>query len=242
MNLIDLTVVYFAVGAPFAVYYFLQNRRADKSVAFWLKIFFAFVFWLPFAAMSLSRSQSLRSFFNLNFIRDFLASDSSDEIIRLQKRIENLLLAGDLKIPVFDYREIMERYVGLTLASDANANNEFESEIYRVAANENVRLASICLHRRNRNKLRRHQTEARLDFLQIVERLSGSVSDAKILHDASAELAKILKDETARESIEKMFAKKLQTEKPLSVEHTEKDLWKTQEHKPLRSETISTRL
>lgn len=242
MNLTDLTVIYFAVGAPFAVYYFLQNRRENKSASFRLKNFFVFIFWLPYAVMLLSRNQSLRNFFKTNFIKDFLASDSSDEILQLQKRIENLLLESDLNISAFDYREIMERYAGLTLASDVQTNNNFESEIYRVAENENVKLGSVCLQRRNRNKLLRHQTEARRDFLQIIKKLSDSISDAKILQDSSTEFVKILKDDAAQGSLEKMFAEKLQTGKLLSVEYTEKDLWKPQEHKPLRSETISTRL
>jgi len=241
MNLIDLLVVYFAIGAPFAVSYFLRNRRDDKSVSFWLKILLVFLLWLPFAATLLFRNKYFRNFFNLNFFRDILEKDSSQEISQIQKRIENLLIKSDLDISAFDYRETIERYTGLTLASEVKTAGDFESEIFRVAENTNIKLGSICLQRRNRIKLIQHQTEARRDFLHIIKQLFDSISDTRSLQEPAFELVKILKDDAAQKSLEKMFAEYLQTEKLSNVEYTEKDIWKPQEHKPLRSETISTR-
>lgn len=242
MNLIDFLVIYLAVGAPFAVSYFLRNRRrSEKSFAFWLKIFAVFVFWLPFAVFSLYNSKNFFRFFKPNYIKNLLTNDSSRELSQIQKQIENILLKSGLPVSTFDYRETVERYVGLTTACEVSVSNNFESEIFYIAKTDNSKLGSICLQRRNRIKLVRHQSGARLDFLRIVERILESSSDAKLLQEASFKLAKILKDETAQEELEKMFSQKLQTEKLSSVKPTENELWKPQEHKPLRTETISTR-
>lgn len=241
MNLTDLLVIYFTVGAPFAVYYFLRNRRDDKSVSFWLKNFLVFLFWLPFAPMFFLGNKHFQKIFTLNLLKDILVKDSSQEISQYQKQIENILLKSDLEISTFDYREIVERYTGLTLASQIEVGNS-EAEVFRIAENENIKLGSICLQRRNRNKLVRHQTEARRDFLQIIEQLTDSISDTESLQKATIGIVKILNDDATRKSLEKMFAEKMQIGNPESVKYSEKDLWKPQEQQPLRSETISTRL
>lgn len=241
MNLIDFLVVYLAVGAPFAVSYFLRNRRHEKSFAFWLKIFAVFVFWLPFAIFNLFNSKNFFRVFKPDFVKNFLADDSSRELSQIQKQIENILIKSDLPVSAFDYREIVERYVGLTTACEDNSTGNFESEIFDIAKNGNAKLGSICLQRRNRIKLVRHQIGARLDFLRIVRQIFESNSDTKLLEESSFELVKILKDDTAHKELEKMFSQTLQTEKLSSVKQTENELWKPQEHKPLRTETISTR-
>lgn len=241
MNLIDFLVIYLAVGAPFAVSYFLRNRRHEKSFAFRLKIFAVFVFWLPFAAFSLFNSKNFFRLFKPDFVKNFLTDDSSRELSRVQKQIENVLIKSDLPVSTFDYREIVERYVGLTTACENNSTGDFESEIFDIAKNGNSKLGSICLQRRNRIKLVRHQIGARLDFLRIVQHLFESNSDTQVLQESSFELVKILKDDMAQKELEKMFSQTLQTEKLSSVKQTENELWKPQEHKPLRTETISTR-
>lgn len=242
MNLIDLFIIYFAGGAPFAVYYFLQNRRGSKINLFRLKNFLVFLFWIPYAASLLMKNRNHRNFFKPNFLNAFFVKDSGEEkFLLLQKHIENLLLKTDLDISIFDFRETAERYIGLTRAAKIDANGDSEREIFRAAKNENDKLGAICLRRRNRNKLARHQIEARRDFLRIVEQLSDSISDTESLQHSAVEIVKILKDDEAQRSLKKLFNGNLQTGKLSSVEYSEKDLWKPQERKPLRPETISTR-
>ena len=239
MNLTDLFIIYFAGGAPFAVYYFLQNRHGKKTVSLRLKNLLVLLFWLPFAVFLLLKN---RRFPEFDFLRAaFNKNADGEKIYSFQKQIESVLLESGSDVSIFDFREIFERYAGLTIAAQNNANGESEKEIFRTAENENVELGAICLHRRNRNKLVRHQTEARRDFLQFVEQLSDSISDTELLQYSAIESAKILKDDAAQKSLEKMFAENLQTGKHLNVEYSEKDLWKPQERKPLRTETISTR-
>ncbi|MCY7377447.1 MAG: hypothetical protein LH472_15915 [Pyrinomonadaceae bacterium] len=243
MNLTDLFIIYFAVGAPLAVYYFLQNRSDGKIALFWLKNLLVFLFWMPFAVSLLLQRQNRRSLSNLNFFDPIFAKDSGEErISTLQKQIEIVLLKSNLDRSIFDLRETIERFVGLTLASEIDGKLYSEKEFLRAAGNSNEKLGAICLDRRNRNKLARHQTEARRDFLQFVEQLSDSISDTETLEHSTVEIVKILEDAAARRSLEKMFAENLQTGKLPSVKYSEKDLWKPQERQPLRIETISTRL
>lgn len=240
MNPTDFLIIYFACGAPFAVHYFLQNRDGGATVSFWLRNLLVFLFWMPFAALLLMQKRGRAGFFDLKTFSSFFYKDSDTEkLFAFQKRIENTLLESDLEVSIFDFRETIERYAGLTIA--AKSEGDSGREIFRVAKNNNVELGTICLQRRNRSKLARHQTAARRDFLEFVEQLSDSISDVKSLQHPAVEIAKLLHDEAAQESLEKMFADNLQIGNLSNVEYLEKDLWKSQERKPLRTETVSTR-
>ena len=243
MSLSDILIIYFAGGAPFAVYYYLQNRHSGAGRPARLKNALVFLFWIPYAVSLFLRKRKHFGFLKSKFSsRAFIKESDEKKIYSRQKQIENLLFESDSDVSLFDFREIFERYAGLTLAAENEASGESEREIFRVSKNENVELGAICLRRRNRNKLVRHQTEARRDFLQIIERLAVSISDTESLQLSAFEIVKIFDDTAAREILEKMFAPRLQTDKLQSVEYTEKDLWKTPEpHQPLRAETISTR-
>jgi hypothetical protein len=243
MNLVDFIIIYLACGAPFGVYYFLQSRNKTESPIIWLKIFLTFFFWIPFAFL---------------FVRQFLASDENlhsnyyltsafevkDEgnIYLIQKEIEKKFSESRLDFSLFEFRETLERYVGLTLANQETFTkvSEREKEIFRIAENSNIELAANCLHRRNRKLLAFHQTEARQDFLQIIRKLSGSMTDKKNLESLAIEFVRLLNDKQAQNSLEKIFTANLQPDIPPSVLQREKDLWNPQEHKLLHAQPNST--
>ena len=240
MNWIDFTIIYLACGAPFAVYYFLQNKTVGSSVS-WLLNCLVLLLWLPFAIFLLTKNR--QNFFSFNFFNKSLTTtENGQQIYLYQKQIEKVLLESDLDISIFDFRETAERYAGLTLAAQCEPGKDWGQEIFRVSGAEQLELGTICLQRRNRKRLAFHQSEARRDFLQIIERLTVSISDAKILEHSTLETVKLLKDATALEALEKMFARNLQTGKLPSVEYSENDLWNPQEHKPLHAKTLSHRL
>lgn len=240
MNRIDFLIIYFSCGAPFAVYYFLHHKAESKTPIFWLFNALVWIFWLPFAFFLLFKNR--RSLSDLNFLKTVEVSESELKTYLLQKHIEKILLESELKISIFDFREIAERYAGLTAATQSEPDKDWGKEIFQVASVEKNDLGKICLQRRNRKRLAFHQTEARRDFLQIIEQLTDSISDTEELKRSSLELVGLLNDFEARETLEKMFAKNLQTGKLQNVEYSEIDLWNPQERKPLRTETISTRL
>jgi hypothetical protein len=136
------------------------------------------------------------------------ASDSEIELI--QKEIEQIVFENNPKFSIFEFREVFERYVGLTLTKNHQNNQigENETDIFRVAKNENVKLGAICLNRRNQFKLKYHQTLARRDFLKIIHEFQSNK-----LQLSSAGLFRILEDDEAQ--------------KTLNINRSELNVWNT---------------
>ncbi len=250
MNFYDFLIIYLACGAPFGVYYFLQNRRVSNSKILRLKTFLNFLFWMPFAFQILLENKSLGRFFNKIFARRAdTDSDIEKKLALLRKNLETPIISqipqtakNIPQLSVFEVREILERYTGLTLACQFEQKNSqsarVENEFYKIASPKNARLASICFARRNRERLFFHQTEARQDFLNLI-----GTSEDKNLRRQTIEFVILLKDFEAQTALEKMFAQTAQTEKTRSVQQTEKDLWKSETRKPLPiNQTASARL
>lgn len=247
MNQMDLTIIYLACGAPFGVYYFLQNRRLEQEKLFWIYTTLAFVLWFPFAVYLLWNKLSVdRS--------PLLTINEEKRIFSIKKQIEAILPHTDSQISIYNLREIFERYIGLTSAiyTENNKSTDAEKEIFRISKNSNVEIATICQHRRNRKRLFFHQTLARQDFLQTIAELSELSSNQKKLGKLSLEFVKLLKDFEAKEKLEKIFlnASQLeekftnnsQTNKNFAVKYLEKDLWNSEIQKPPPVNPISTRL
>lgn len=159
--------------------------------------------WIPYSIRLFHAKVTSK----LNFDKK-LASDS--EIESIQKEIEQSLFENDIKLSLFEFREVFERYVGLTLSRKQNNDQvgENETNVFRIAKHENVKLGSICLHRSNQFKLKYHQTLAQRDFLKVINEFQSSK-----LQLSSAKLFRILEDNEA--------------EKTLDVGKSELNLWNT---------------
>jgi len=205
MNLIDFIIIYLACGAPFGVYYFLQSRNAAESPIIWLKIFLTFFFWIPFAFLFVRGFLVSNENLHSNYLTSAFEAKDKGNIYLIQKEIEKKFSESGLEFSLFEFRETLERYVGLTLANQEVfiKVSEREKEIFRIAENSNVELAANCLHRRNRKLLAFHQTEARQDFLQMIRKLSDSTTDKKNLETLAIEFVRLLKDKQAQNSLEK---------------------------------------
>jgi hypothetical protein len=229
MNSLDIFIIYLACGAPVGVYYFLQNRGSIQSNTFWLKTLFTFLFWMPSAFFLLRQNKSLKIASVFSFDKTSqLDSKREERFQSIQKRIEKNLLDGKLKISIYELREIVERYIGLSLAAE-NESEEVckqEAEIFRISEIKNIELGAVCLKRRNRKRLSFHQTEARKDFLHLIKQLSESDSNVKDIKSQAIELVKLLKDLKAQAALEKNFAGHLQTGETIRVQALEKNLWK----------------
>jgi hypothetical protein len=245
MNPIDLLIIYLACGAPFGVYYFLQRRAQSNSISLWLKTLFNFLFWMPFALHLLRRQKTLKTFSVFKFDKTTTADSIQTKHFRsIQKQIEKILLTSDLKISIYEFREIIERYVGLSLAaqSESETTGEQEKEIFRAARMKNVELGAICLKRRNRKRLSFHQTEARRDFLHLINQLNKFDSKKDELQKASIELVKTLNDLEAQKELENLSADSPQTGNQRRVHKLEKDIWKSEIHRPLPARITSAHI
>jgi hypothetical protein len=184
MSLIDFTILYFACGSPFAVYYFLQNRDLPKSAIIWM-------LWIPYSFQLFHTKVTSKLNFDKNSVSD-------SEIKFIQKEIEQIVFENDTKLSFFEFREVLERYVGLTLAKNHKSEQigENETAIFRIAKRENTKLGSICLNRRNQFKLKYHQTLARRDFLKVINEFQSAK-----LQLSSLKLFRILEDEEAQKTL-----------------------------------------
>jgi hypothetical protein len=147
--------------------------------------------WIPYSFRLLQRKVTSKLNFDKNIV-----SDSEIEVI--QKEIEQILFENDTKLSLFEFREVFERYVGLTLTKKQKNNHigENETDIFRIVKHENVKLGAICLNRRNQFKLTYHQTLARRDFLKVINELNS-----KKLQLSSLKLFRILEDDEAKKSL-----------------------------------------
>jgi len=244
MNSIDLMVIYLACGAPFAVYFFLQNRKKLSQKRLWLETLLIFAFWLLFAFRFLMLNRK----FGWKFTKSPIFGDSNlikdRKLFLFQKQFEEILIQSSLQISVFEFREIIERYIGLTLAKQNNGKEttKAETEIFRIINHKNTNLAAACLHRRNRKRLFFHQTLAGQDFLNIIAKLSEFNSLRKRLGNLSIEFVTLLNDLDALAALENLFGENLQIDEKTSVNYLEKDLWNTEQQKPLQINPISTHL
>lgn len=232
MNAIDFFIIYLACGAPFGVYYFLQNRNRFDSRLLWLETLLNFVFWIPAAFLFLSRSAGLKTRSNVS---ETAGDAKRNNLQSIQKQIEENFSESDLKISIYEFRETIERYVGLTLANQTNAaeSRAGGEDFFRAAQTTNIELGAICLNRRNRNRLLLHQTEARNDFLYLINQLLKLSSDKKSLEQSAIKLVEVLEDRTTQNELEKLFARLQPIGKRLNAPKTENQLWKPEAPKPL---------
>ena len=244
MNAIDLLIIYLACGAPFAVYYFSANRTPIVTRWLCFKTSLIFLFWIPFALLLLSRSGNFRLSV-LDFAENHSVDSSQEkDIFSVQKEMEKILLTSNLEISIYEFRETVERYVGLTLAVqiDAAKISEHEREVFRISEKNNIELGSICLNRRNRKRLSFHQNQARKDFLFLIGQMLEFHSGETKLEFLSMKFVRLLKDAEAENELEKILANSKQTQTRHNVKKSEKDLWKPERHKPLPAQPISPRL
>ena len=245
MNLRDLLIIYLACGAPFGVYYFLQNRNHLETNILWLKSLLRFVFWIPFAIQMVARKSLFANLYTNRFDK-ISNSDAKKEIEieEIKKCFENVFGEKNLSLSIYEFREIFDRYVGLSLEiqSENEELSPSETEIFRISNHTNKNLAEICLHRRNRIRLSFHQKLARRDFFEILDKFVGQKNEPQNLLDKVSKLAALLSDFEAQKTIENISKESLQTEEKQHVRNLENELWNSETQKPLTEHKISTNL
>ncbi|HEX8636555.1 MAG TPA: hypothetical protein VF692_00720, partial [Pyrinomonadaceae bacterium] len=242
MKVFDFLIIYLACGAPVGVYFYLQNHRRLFSKQLWLKTILNFLFWIPLVLQIIRKSRFLHNFFRAD-------SDSANEtsaedekrVYVAQKRIENIIGENKKGASVYEFREVCDRFVGLSLAvlNSRDAPAEHEKEIFRIAFRQTTELSARCYHRRNRKRLFLHQIDAEKDFLQTIDSIAEFVSDRTEFCRAALEIVTLLKNERAQAILAREFAERTQTERMTPVKQTEKDLWISARRLPPNAQQIS---
>ena len=166
MNLFDAIIIYLACGAPFGVYYFVNQRNRQNRVFF--NPVLITLFWLPFALVLFQKYVTKKLPDSIFFKSEILGEQ---EIIETKNDLERVLLKNSFGISIFEIKEILERYVGLTSALENQAEqSEAGNHFFEIAGTKNSQLASKCYQRRNRKLLSYHQTLAGQDLLKLIDK------------------------------------------------------------------------
>ncbi|MGI8669995.1 MAG: hypothetical protein ACR2J3_09160 [Aridibacter sp.] len=225
MNLQDIAIIYLACGSPFGVYYFLNKRQSGNNIL--LKSLLLTIFWIPFAFRLLNTKVTKK------LKNNHLISRKEKKLFEMQKYFENFLPNDSKNISLFELRETVERYSGLTYVISGNNQNpaSHEKEIFKFNGNKNIEISALCLNRRNRKKLNSHQTQAREDFLNLLKILFASDSEQQKLGKHTLEFVKLLNDEKALVEIKRLINEVSQSFEESHVLQMEKDLWTSQKQK-----------
>lgn len=202
MTIVDILIIYLAFGSPLAVYRYLETRGAGtfQRIA---QAALALLFWIPSVVRIGYRHLS-----NADFIEGFVSRNNLDSFgkrlagICDELTVELMGLGRD--VPLYDVREVLERYVGLSVVQDSGIErgNDESNDLFDAAAHSNRALAAACLMRRNRRRLQRHHTRARQDYLSLFENLpSSGVGTSPRLLRIGIDLAGRLDDHEAIEAL-----------------------------------------
>lgn len=245
MNLRDIIIIYLASGAPFGVYYFLQNRNLLETKFLLIKSLLRFIFWIPFALQLVARKSFFTNFYKKAFDKSSVSDALKEsEIERIKKLFENLLLESKFQLSIYEFREVFERYVGLTLEIkiDNVEVEQSEKEIFRITNHTNKKLAEKCLNRRNRKRLAFHQKLARHDFFEVFEKLVINSDESEKLFAEALVLIRWLDDFEAQGKLEKITRESLQTHKNSIVNNLEKGLWNSEKQKLIPANPITSNM
>lgn len=179
----DLLIIYFSCGAPFAVYHFLQNSRNDTfSSRLLLNSAAVWVGWIAYAYL-LWRKRSQKRFTPAQKQAKKVSTDPEIALLEQQTTViqEQILQAfietnsrARLKVQFFAFRDVLERFVGLTIAERnsakfaASRKTASEAEVFSIAgrSGRDSERGARCVSRRNLARLQEHQKNAREDFLK----------------------------------------------------------------------------
>ena len=220
MNFFDILIIYLACGAPFGVYYWINNRNENARV--FIKSILISLFWIPFAFGLLQKYITKQL---PNSILSKKEAYRDEEILETKKQLEDIFIKNKFDISVFELREIFDRYIGLTeSALNHDEAIETNSQFFEIAGNENPSLAAKCNQRRNRKLLFFHQTLAGQDFLQMISEFVSRFPTGLEIENTSIKLAGLLNDEPTEKKLKLLFNKK-QSRAETSVSKLEKESW-----------------
>ncbi|HEY2866801.1 MAG TPA: hypothetical protein VGJ02_06895, partial [Pyrinomonadaceae bacterium] len=168
MVVLDVILIYIACGAPFVAASLLDRGPRFRSSHI-LASFAAVIYW-PVLVPSTLRRISGRE----RYLSDS-PSGTKPNLDEEQLRSELLdawsRAFGSSCVNIF--REKLERYTALSIELAAESRLS-PSELTAISDHPDAEINSICLARRNRQKLELHRTDARIAFIAAVEDLASA--------------------------------------------------------------------
>lgn len=229
MNPSEAAVIYFSIGAAVGAHYFFKADRIERrrrSVR--AKVMTVVFFWPAYSIYAAFNSLIKEDL--LGYFASAASSDSKNiaEIRCAQKNLEALLPGGSETNGLYAWREILDRYSGLSLA-DAVPFEPQSFEFLQYARSPVQKTQVICLNRRNRERLTLHRNSARNEFLTSFAHLLTIADNPDKAGLAAVEFAKLLNDDEAAIRIEQLVADLKQTRLAMPVRELENRTWIPQE-------------
>lgn len=236
MRLSEAITIYLAAGASFGVYNLQREHASVSRFHIFLKATRAAILW-PLAAVKIlfppkqARLDDEAERGNALFV-ERIARAQRQQLASLHRvmqlmEVSSVAQRAKAERAFCVVREIVEKYVGLTLAAaesqpDAQPS-EREMELCRIAgrSGEDLSLAGRCVHRRNAARLIIHQARARTELLHALAEIrevagsSASPSNAKAARHLSVAIVRfyvhifnllsLLEDETAAKGVARLI-------------------------------------
>ncbi len=189
MNIWDFLIIYLACGSPFAVHILVTSNGSISK----LSTTFVVVRWTMWPVFAIALLVRLLGEFADPSSR---GPGRTEQIAldRARSAMENSELISNGTVPLFEFRDSLLRYSGLSLESGISPRIESVPEIFDVSMHPAPLIASACLHRKNRERLRHHQDNARKDFLDMVERIAGDEGEREPILRSALDTASVAKD------------------------------------------------
>lgn len=241
MTYYEFLIVYLACGAPFAVYFYLQNRDRLETGQFWLKTILAFIFWIPISIQLFQNYFKSKKFSRIQFDSAGGSDSIESELFSLQRNLESLILKSKFELSLFEIREIFDRYVGLTIElSDANQQTAIpENEIFTITKVQNPEIASLCNQRRNLKRLSFHHKLASNDFSDLIAELHRQKKFSQEMCSLLLEFVLLVNDTEMQVEIEKLFTQIKQTSEDKFVNETEGKIWIPDQPRQLQTNPVT---
>ena len=239
MRISDAIIIYLAAGSPFAVHYFFRIRRQSTFInAFW--VISRLLFW-PFYAIWLTLRVKLteRDRFVISTESNLLDAGNQKKVDAAAAALEIFLPDSLPEMPLFECREVVERYTALTLASrsiEHRPDVAFPHSI--IVSDEDRDLNAICRDRRNRNALKHHQICARRDFLNMVTAAIETDGPESAFVRSALELCRLITDEAAYTNIAEISGEREQMPVKDLVNIMEGEVWRSQTPKQTAASRI----
>ena len=187
MTLIEMIIIYLALGTPLGVYKFasLPDKFSGLSL---LRTTFAYFAW-PAAAPRLAYRIA---------VAENPEQTLTQKIEQIRGRIESIAFSGASSAEIFEFREIFYRYAGLTEAGNSMIGTDHITNLADIGAVADATIAARCAARRNQKKIDTYQANAQEDLIAMTRSISHRDHEIAAL---TLDLAELLSDYATAEQL-----------------------------------------
>lgn len=168
-----MLVIHFAFGSPFGVYQIARggSLRSARSAA---AVGAYFLLWPIFAAAFISKWLSQNEFQRLSPTQKNPNITPEELVASIQTQLEAKLFTDGSTSSIFEFREIVSRFSGLSLVLFNGEPANWPKELLSITGHKNISAASACVERRNQHRIFLHQCRARKEFVDLIFQLCAA--------------------------------------------------------------------